>query len=546
MAEKIVTWQAFLATQETFPQIVARKAATEPNNVFAISAADGAEYTWSQLEQHGLEWAARFNALGIGRGDVVATFLDASLISLSLWLGLTKIGAIDASINVEFKGRMLVHAITNCTPKAIVAFQRHLSTLETVAEDIRSVKTVLIADAERRPSGTSTLSGLVSLEDVPCRIADVEKIRTIPNWWDVACITYTSGTTGPSKAVVLPWGQVHSVSRRSFPIEDLGEQDVLYTTTTHAHFASKAMPYMAAMAGGRVIIRPRFSLSNFWSDIERYGITTASMVGTVGEMLARSEDGPKGKSSLRNVFMAPMGNAYRKFNERFGTRVCTAYNSTEGGLPIASEWDPGNDRTAGRLRQGFPGFNVRIVDENDYEVPLGTIGELIVRPLVPWTMSLGYHNDPAATVRAWRNGWFHTGDAFLQTTEGEFILVDRMKDVIRRRGENISSFEVETDVMSHPDVVECAAVAAQSELAEDEILLFVVVEPGCSLTPPSLHSYLESRMPRFMLPRYIEFVDNFPKTEATVRIMKTELRRRGIGPKTWDRERESVSGRVSK
>ncbi len=179
---------------------------------------------------------------------------------------------------------------------------------------------------------------------------------------------------------------------------------------------------------------------------------------------------------------------------------------------------------------------MRIVDDNDYEVPDGKVGEFTVRSSVPWTMSVGYLNNPEATAKAWRNGWFHTGDAFMRAPTGDYIFVDRIKDVIRRRGENISSYEVELEVMANPDIAECAAVAVKSELSEDEILLFAVKRPGAVITPADLCAELTSRMTRFMVPRYIEFLDALPKTEATARIVKADLRTRGLGPGTWDRE----------
>jgi crotonobetaine/carnitine-CoA ligase len=242
------------------------------------------------------------------------------------------------------------------------------------------------------------------------------------------------------------------------------------------------------------------------------------------------------------MFMAPLGPSYRQFSERFGARICTVYNSTENGVPICSGWNPADPRTVGRLRTGYPGFEVRVVDGNDSEVPDGTPGECMVRSAVPWTMNAGYLNDPAATATAWRNGWFHTGDALMRRADGEYVFVDRLKDVIRRRGENISSYEVEADVRAHPAVLECAAVAVPAETSEDEILLFVVKRPEATLTESALCDELATRMTRFMVPRYVEFVERLPKTQATERIVKAELRQRGVGARTWDRERQGYAG----
>ena len=240
--------------------------------------------------------------------------------------------------------------------------------------------------------------------------------------------------------------------------------------------------------------------------------------------------------------MAPLGPSYRQFAERFDLRICTVYNSTENAVPICSGWNPSDDKTAGRLRKGYPGFEVRLVDEHDFEVPDGTPGECIVRSSVPWTMNAGYLNNPEATAAAWLNGWFHTGDALVRSADGDYAFVDRLKDVIRRRGENISSFEVEADVKLNPKVAECAAVAVPAETSEDEIMLFVTAKPGSSLHAEELCADLEARMTRFMVPRYVELIEAFPKTEATERIIKAKLRERGVGPRTWDRERQRYVG----
>jgi crotonobetaine/carnitine-CoA ligase len=296
------------------------------------------------------------------------------------------------------------------------------------------------------------------------------------------------------------------------------------------------------MTGGQVVIRPRFSLASFWEDIARFDITTASLVGTMADMLMQSPDSPPQETSLRNMFMAPLGPSYRQFAKRFDLRICTVYNSTENAVPLCSGWNPPNERTVGHLRQGYPGFEVRIVDENDFEVPDGMPGECVVRSSVPWTMNAGYLNNPEATVAAWRNGWFHTGDALMRNADGDYTFVDRLKDVIRRRGENISSFEVEADVKLNPQVAECAAVAVPALTSEDEILLFVTVKAGSSLCAEELCADLETRMTRFMVPRYVELIEGFPKTEATERIIKAKLRERGVGPRTWDRERRRYLG----
>ena len=534
-------WEADLRSQETLPAIVNRMATTDPHRVFVQTTA-GASATWEQVQSSMQEWAARFLELDVTCGDVVVTIVDSGLESLTAWLGLASLGAIEAATNPEFRGRMLAYAINNCQPELLVVAAQYLPFVDAVATELTTVKRVLVVDDDGQHYGPTELC-VVTVEALQPDIEAARSQMTEPGPHDIACITYTSGTTGPSKAVRLPWGQIHSINLGTFPFDDLEPSDVFYCTTSHAHFGSKSIPYHAAMVGGQVLIRPRFALNAFWQDVTRFGITTGMLVGSMADMLLRLPESPSGPTSLTNLFMAPLGANYRQFSERFGVRICTVYNSTEGGVPIRSGWNPLNERTLGRLREGYPGFEVRLVDDHDFEVPDGTPGECIVRAGVPWVMNAGYLNNDAATASAWRNGWFHTGDALVRSADGEYVFVDRLKDVIRRRGENISSFEVEADVMGNPDIAECAAVAVPADTVEDEILLFAVRSPRPSIGPADLCADLERRMARFMVPRYIEFLDELPKTQATQRIIKAELRQRGAGHDTWDRQAKECGTR---
>lgn len=531
-------WNQIADQQKTLPAILSEMLARDPTRPFAHDLS-GKVLTWEDLHKATEIWADRFAALGVRAGDIVCTILDSGLESLPLWLGLVSIGAVDASINCEFRGRMLAYALNNCRPSLIVVAGHHLAHLEAVAGELESIPKILVTGDVAPGFAFPDLVSAHALSGIEGAAAP---FRVSPQWHDIACVTFTSGTTGPSKAVRIPWGQLNAINLGTFPYESLDSSDIFYCFTAHAHFGSKAIPYLAAMTGGQVVIRPRFSLTSFWPDIARFGVTTASLVGTMADMLMQSADSPPRQTTLRNLFMAPLGPSYRQFAERFDLRICTAYNSTENGLPICSGWNPENGRGVGSLRAGYPGFEVRLVDDQDFEVPDGTPGECIVRSSVPWTMNAGYLNNPEATASAWRNGWFHTGDALMKGAEGDYVFVDRLKDVIRRRGENISSFEVEADVKLNPHIAECAAIAVPADTSEDEIMLFVSRRPDSSISAEELSAELEARMTRFMVPRYIEFIDVFPKTQATERIIKAELRLRGIGPGTWDREQKRFVG----
>ena len=248
--------------------------------------------------------------------------------------------------------------------------------------------------------------------------------------------------------------------------------------------------------------------------------------------------GPEDRDhGVRLAFMVPLTGDAGPFRERFGIDVYTIFNMTEISSPIVSEPNPVKPGTCGKVR---PGVQVRLVDGNDCEVPVGTVGEMMVRCDRPWTMNSGYHKNPEATARAWRNGWFHTGDAFRRDEDGYFYFVDRVKDAIRRRGENISSFEVESQVMAHPLVREAAVIGVPSEYSEDEVMAVIApVNPGTAIDPVELTQFLVERLPYFMVPRYIRQLDELPKT-PTAKVMKAELRKEGIPAGTWDREASGI------
>jgi crotonobetaine/carnitine-CoA ligase len=291
-----------------------------------------------------------------------------------------------------------------------------------------------------------------------------------------------------------------------------------------------------------MVVREQFSIEHFWSDVREFGITGAGLVGPMAPFLMlapeRSDDAD---TPLRHVMMGPLVPLVEEFKRRFDVEVGTGYGMTEIGAPFASDgYRLANNRSCGKVRAGWAGYEVQIVDEHDQPLPTNEIGELVVRTREPWVINRGYYNKPEATAAAWQNGWFHTGDAFTVDDDGNYYFVDRMKDAIRRRGENISSFEVEALVNQHPAVLECAAIAVPSEYLEDEVKVCVVVGDGVDLTHEELIEFLVPRMPRFMVPRYVEFVAALPKTEGTLRTRKFELRQAALNERTWDREAAGV------
>jgi crotonobetaine/carnitine-CoA ligase len=321
------------------------------------------------------------------------------------------------------------------------------------------------------------------------------------------------------------------------PDDAVGTGEAIYSALPMFHNSGRSTFNFALTRGARFVFREKFSATNVWDDVRRTGAVALCLVGPMTSLLWSAEPRPDDADTpVRSVILGPMIPDMEAFERRFGVRVATCYGQTEIGVPVATGWDHGPWANCGRVREDYPWPEVRLVDEHDEPVATGEVGEMVVRTREPWALNGGYYKMPEQTVEAWRNGWFHTGDAFRRDEDGWFYFVDRMKDAIRRRGENISSFEVENHVLEHPGVVDCAAVGIRTRHGDEEVLAAVVAKDAASFDPAELLDFLVPRMPRFMLPRYVRVVDDLPRNETTSRVRKQRLRDEGVTPATWDRE----------
>ena len=355
-----------------------------------------------------------------------------------------------------------------------------------------------------------------------------------------ACILYTSGTTGLSKGVVVPFAQLKEAAFGVFPPTVLSHEDAIYLPFPPSHITYRANLVTAARVRGRAVLRERFSTDAFWGDIEKYQCTATLLLGAMAHFIYRQDVQPE-STPLRRVQMIPVIPEVEDFKKRHDVLVTTQWGMTEVCAPIvAVDYDVSIPQSCGRLREGF---DARIVDEFDHEVEEGEVGELVLRSHEPWHFASGYWGNAEATVASWRNLWFHTGDQFRRDQHGNYYLVDRLKDSLRRRGENISSVEVEAAVLQHPDVMECAVIGVDSEWGEQEVMAFVVPKQSRHLDEAALYDFLSGRLAEFMRPRFIEVVEELPKT-PTERVRKGELRERGRGASTWARPERDRSGAV--
>jgi crotonobetaine/carnitine-CoA ligase len=318
-----------------------------------------------------------------------------------------------------------------------------------------------------------------------------------------------------------------------------GKDDIFYTFMPFYHFNAQCLTTVTTLvAEAQMVIAERFSASRFWDDARHYGATQFNYLGGVIPILAKQPERPNDADNpIRIALGAGCPPAVmEEVEKRFGIKCLEGFGMTEIGIPIHVRV---NDRRPGSCGKPMDIYEIKLFDDQDKEVPVGEVGEIVFRPREPFIMMLEYYNMPEKTLEAFRNLWFHTGDLAKKDADGYFYFVDRKKDALRRRGENISSFEVERAVNSHPSVLESAAVAVPSELGEDEVKICVVLKPGATLIPEELIKYCNDRMPYFAVPRFVEFMESLPKT-PTDRVEKYKLKQAGITTNTWDREKAGV------
>ncbi len=522
---------------DLMPQMLATRA-QHNGSATALKHVDGSVLCFDEAYQDALRWASALERLGAKPGQPVATLFANSFDAFRAWQGCAWLRAIESPINTNYKGDWLRHVINNTECEIVLAEDRYVTPLFDIAHQLPHVKHVVVFGALDVPPGPLPFNVLAA-EDFLSGAAVIE--RAEPGPWDIASLIYTSGTTGRSKAVMVPWGHLQSSLQSGFIPHDRLHDVRIYAPYPIFHITGKGGYYFAAVSGQQSVIREAFSTGEYWSDVRNFGANATVLLGPLAQMLINQpEQTDDADNPMKTVVMAPVIPDVEAFSRRFGVDVFTTYNMTEINCPIIRSDEPvtgSNYRSCGKARAGV---EVRIVDEHDREVPPQTPGELIVRS-EPWELNLGYWNMPEQTNEAWRNGWFHTGDAFTYDEDGNYYFVDRAKDYIRRRGENISSFEIESIVNGHPCVAECGAAAVPAEQGEDEVKIAVVVAPGSHFDPAELIEYLIPRMPRFAIPRFVEVWESLPKTEATARIQKAKIRDSGVSDITWDRVKAGIT-----
>ena len=492
---------------------------------------DGTAWTYHETRERARRTAAALSRIGVKQGDHVACWLRIGAPALQAMLAINYLGAVYVPFNTAYRGSLLAHVIENSDAKVLIAEADLVGRLGDVAH--AKLDTVVSIGGHATPIADLTVLPDSAFE---ADAADVPPPERAIEPWDMQSIVYTSGTTGPSKGVQSSYLHAYSnMGPEAWPIVDGNDRYLI--TLPMFHVGGSFICNIMLCHGGSVALAGEFKTDSFWNTAKETGATVVFLLGVMATFLSkRPPCGDDRAHCMRTVFMVPLPDDVDRFAERFGVDVYTVFNMTEVATPILSAPNPRVRGTCGKARAEV---ELRLVDQNDCEVPIGEIGEMIVRMDRPWAMSHGYYKNPQATALAWRNGWFHTGDAFRRDQEGNFFFIDRIKDAIRRRGENISSFEVETEVNAFGSVRESAAIPVAAEESENEVMVVVASVENEPLDPEALFDFLVPRMAHFMLPRYIRVVPELPKT-PTAKVRKHVLRTEGVTPDTWDRERMGI------
>ncbi len=502
-----------------------------PDKVYIEFGDNGEQWTYRDLRTMVIQTAIGLQQLGVAQGDHVLVWLPNSREHLRVFFAINYLGAVFVPINTAYKGAVLAHVIDNADAKLAIVHADLAPRLEGVP--LASLKAAVVVGERRACPGLPThFYADVLLPESGTLAPPARPIEP----WDSQSIIYTSGTTGPSKGVLSSYLHIYTNAGPETWTCVTGEDRFLVNMPLF-HIGGMGVVFVMFVRGGSVSFIDRFDTATFLDTVRRTRTTATFLLGVMASFLEKlPERADDADTPLRLVFMVPLAGDIAAFSKRFGCEVYTIFNMTEISTPIISEPNPLVRGTCGKQRAGV---DVRLVDDHDCEVPIGTVGEMLVRTDRPWGMNSGYYKNPSATAAAWRNGWFHTGDAFRKDAEGYYYFVDRIKDAIRRRGENISSFEVEADVLAHPAVREVAAIGVPNEMSEEDVLVVVAPVDGHLIDPAALLDFLRPRMAHFMIPRYVRVLPELPKT-ATSKVMKHELRQQGVTADTWDREAAGI------
>ncbi|WP_143833706.1 AMP-binding protein [Oceanobacillus senegalensis] len=517
---------------ETFPAIVEYRAKQKPQERFIQFEQES--LTYKQWNDNGNKVANLAKNLGLAKGDTCAVMLPNGPAFLNTWLGLAKLGVVEVPINTAFKGDLLSYILNKAECRAIVLSAEWAERISEVEEELDYLEHIIVVGSSlknKKNSGNVTWHFFESLLNK----ADSSPIEEDIQPDHPSVILFTSGTTGPSKGVVLSHRANFSVAKTACGLMNYEEDDRLFTVFPLFHVNARYTTVLVALlVNCDVVMHNRFSASRFWDICRRENITAFNFMGSMLTILMKQpERSDDADNPVKKAYGAPTPiEIYEDFQQRFGMEISEVYGSTELGTVAANAAETFRKGACGQI---VPIYDCEIHDDEGKPCPVGKSGEIVVRPKKPGIMFTEYYGNPVATVNSWKDLWFHTGDTGRMDDDGYLYFIDRKKDVIRRKGENISSYEVERVINDHPKIYESAVIGVPSELSEEEVLAVIVLRERESLKYEELLDFCQKRMAYFAVPRYIRYVDTFPRNTSQ-RIEKYKLRKEGITEDTWDRE----------
>ena len=538
--------------QHTIPSLLEKRLETDPDSEYLDVC--GTKLTAAEVNDTACRLANGLRELGVRPGERVATLVENSPEAMLGWWGAVRGGHVAVPVNTAYKGRYLHHQLQDSGAKVLLVSAHLADRAAAVVDELDELTQVVLIDDEDAEPG----QGRAAFDGVKTDVASWADMLRADNTTpdvdirpsDLGTFVYTGGTTGPSKGCMLSHNYHEALSRQIGTCWGRTADDVVWTPLPLFHYNALVTAVLGALVfGGRSAIYRKFSVSNFWSEMNRTGATVTSTLGTMAYLLANDVDrpemprsgAPEANTSLRLLGAAPLPVEIDTIiKDRFGIDTFSgAYGVTEASL---ISWQPpgvtNKPNAAGVINDEY--FDVRIFDDGDNEVPRGTDGEIVIRPKRPHVMFEGYWGRPEATVGTSRNWWYHTGDIGRIDDEDFLFFVDRKADYLRRRGENISSFEVESILMGHGSLADVVVHAVPSDLTEDDLKITATLKEGVTLPEEELFRWAIDQLPYFALPRYIEYRAELPRSPVG-RVLKRELRDEGVTASTWDAEAAGIT-----
>ncbi len=498
--------------------------------------ADARTYTFAQTEKRCRDLARGLAQRGIREGSRVIILLPNCAEFVFAWYACSLLGAAIVPLNTNLKGLLLEAQIEDAQADAVIVKDELLPALESMCDEVqRKLPWLAVVGDAQGPRNIVDSCAIMPFDEL--YVAQGADPEVAADFRRIQMISYTSGTTGPSKGVMLPDALTFTSAGTFMRLSGMTRDDVLYSPLPLFHGLSSRMCALPALVlGAHAVIDERFSASRYWERAAQCGATLAYVVHAIVPLIKAQPPGAFDRAHrVRAIFNAAHD---LEFEERFGVRALEAFAMTETSYLLYTPYANDGMRTFGSTGRAHEDWDIELVDDHDRPVPVGQPGELAARPRKPYIVMQGYYNKPQATLDAWRNLWFHTGDILRRDEQGNYFYIDRKKERIRRRGENVSSSEVERGVAVHPAIAECVVLAHPAANGEDDIRLVAVRKDGTLVAPDELFCWLRERLPKFMLPRYIEFVDALPRT-GTNKVEKRVLAQQGPGVDAWDAESQA-------